>query len=166
MILITLMFWVWTSSCVFARDALPEYTVKAGFLYNFALLTEWPESSIGETFNICLYRSGIFATALEAIQGKRIRKHPITIQNVESPAAMKTCHLLFIAEITRPEMTRVVKEIATRPILTVTDDVILEEEGAMILLRPEGDYLVFEIDHAMAQRVNLNISSRLLRLAR
>jgi hypothetical protein len=79
---------------------------------------------------------------------------------------MQTCHLLFVAEITRAEMTRVVKEISVKPVLTVTDDKLLEQQGAMVLLRPEGNRLVFEIDQAMAERANLKFSSRLLRLAR
>jgi hypothetical protein len=166
LLLITMMCWTWPGSCALARDALPEYTIKAGYLYNFALLTEWPPSSIGKAFNICLYRSGIFATALESIQGKRIKKRPITIRYIERPAEMQTCHLLFVAEISRTEMNRVVKEIAAKPILTVTDDKLLEQEGVMVLLRPEGNRLVFELDQAMAERANLKFSSRLLRLAR
>jgi hypothetical protein len=166
LLLVVLMCWACSGSCVLARDALPEYTIKAGYLYNFALLTEWPPSSIGETFNMCLYRGGAFATALDAIRGKRVRNRPIAIRYVERPAEIQTCHLLFVAEITRPEMTRVVKELAARPVLTVTDDKLLEQEGAMVLLRPEGRNLVFEIDRIMAERVNLKLSSRLLRLAR
>jgi hypothetical protein len=115
---------------------------------------------------MCLYRGGAFATALEAIRGKRIGNRPITIRYVDSPAEIQACHLLFVAEITRSEMTRVMKAIAARPVLIVTDDKHLEQEGAMVLVRPEGNHLVFEIDLAMAESVNLKISARLLRLAR
>jgi hypothetical protein len=166
LLLIVMMCWASCGSSVLARDSLPEYTIKAGYLYNFALLTEWPPSSIGETFNMCLYGSHIFASALDSIRGKRIGNRPITIQYVVSPAEIQTCHLLFVAEIPRSEMTRVVKAIAARPVLIVTDDELLEKEGAMILVRPEGDRLVFEINLAMAESVNLKVSARLLRLAR
>jgi hypothetical protein len=164
--LIALICWSWACSCAHARDALPEYTIKAGYLYNFALLTEWPADSIGDTFNMCLYRSHAFATALEAIRGKLIGKRPIAIQYVDRPKDIQACQLLFVADIPRSEMARVVKAIAGRPVLIVTDDKLLEQEGAMVLVRPEGDRLVFEIDLAMAERVNLKVSSRLLRLAR
>jgi hypothetical protein len=166
LLLIAMMCWGWSSSSVLAREALPEYTIKAGYLYNFALLTEWPSSSLGETFNMCLYRSGAFSTALESIRGKQIGNRPINIKYVERSGDIQACHLLFVAEITRSEMTRVVKEIAARPVLIVTDDELLGQEGAMVLLRPEGNRLVFEIDLATAESVNLKISARLLRLSR
>jgi hypothetical protein len=115
---------------------------------------------------MCLYRSGAFSTALESIRGKQIGNRPINIKYVERSGDIQACHLLFVAEITRSEMTRVVKEIAARPVLIVTDDELLGQEGAMVLLRPEGNRLVFEIDLATAESVNLKISARLLRLSR
>jgi hypothetical protein len=164
--LFTVMFFSWGYSNAYARDALPEYIIKAGYLYNFSLLTAWPSESLGDAFDICLYRNQEFKGALETIQGKLVENRPIVINYLEHPKETHACNILFVAEIKREEMNRIVEEINKRPVLIVTDDEALVKAGAAIFLRPEGRRLVFEIDLSVAKSAQLEISARLLRLAR
>ena len=45
-------------------DDLPEYRLKAAFLYNFAAFTEWP-ADVGSTLNLCVYGQDPFGEDLD-----------------------------------------------------------------------------------------------------
>jgi hypothetical protein len=154
------------SSAASARDPLPEYTLKAGYLYNFAILTQWPEQMNNRNFELCFYGNSELGWALQSISGKKVNQQNITIREIKQSTEASNCHLLFIAESDNIETSRMIQSIALQPILTVTEDLTLVDKGVMILLRPEGKRLVFEIDHNTAKKSQLNISSRLLRLAK
>jgi hypothetical protein len=153
------------ATCAFASAPLPEYTVKAGYLYNFALLTEWPSDAMGENLELCLIGNDDFMPALETLQDKTVNNRHINIRRLEHTSEAKQCHILFIAEVERPEFALLKREIAGRAILTVTDNEALAKSGLAIFLRPERQRLVFEINTNAAISANLKISARLLRLA-
>ena len=53
-------------------QAVPEYTMKAAYLYNFALLTTWPvaDSAVDKGFNLCFYGQDEFGPALDKLNAK------------------------------------------------------------------------------------------------
>jgi hypothetical protein len=152
--------------CARAGDLLPEYTVKAGYIYNFAMLTEWPSDAVGENLELCVTGNDDLGTALKTLQGKTASNRQINVRTLAHPGEAKGCHVLFIAELARSEFAQLKREIAGQAILTVTDNADLAKSGVAIFLRPEHQRLVFEIDAGAAKLANLNISARLLRLAR
>ncbi len=154
------------TSYVHAREALPEYTLKAAYLYNFALLTEWPDDTLGNNINLCFIANEDFGRAIDSIDGKQINNRPINIRPIVSVEQTASCNIIFIGQVAQTRLTQLISKIATQPILTVTDDEQLAKTGACIFVRPEGQRLVFEINTEVAQTAKLNISSRLLRLAR
>lgn len=163
---ISLAWGLLLAPCARASDPLPEYTVKAGYLYNFAILTEWPSSALNDSLELCLIGDDDFGSALESLQGKIVNYRPINIRSLSRPGEVKGCNILFIAKVERAEFAILQREIAGQPILTVTDNENLAKSGLTVFLRPERQRLVFEINTNAAKRANLNISSRLLRLAR
>lgn len=166
--------WLWVSIVCMsmqalhasAQDALPEYTVKAGFLYNFIMLTDWPSQHVGPTLEVCVSGSQDLLHALDSLSGKVVNNRRISIHMLGVANEVKDCHVLFLAESERMADAKILRGIAGQPILTITDDEAIARSGAMIFLRPERQRLVFEINVGAAKNANLNISSRLLRLAR
>ncbi len=154
------------ASYVHAREALPEYTLKAAYLYKFALLTEWPADTLGNNINLCFIADEDFGKALDSIQGKQINNRPINTRPIVSAEQTGNCNIIFIGQMTHTNLPDLISEISTQPILTVTDDEQLAKAGASIFLRPQGQRLVFEINTEVAQSAKLNISSRLLRLSK
>ncbi|MNL86350.1 hypothetical protein D3C87_2150180 [compost metagenome] len=51
------------------------------------------------------------------------------------------------------------------PVLTITDATGFADRGIMIEMRRQGPRIVFDVNLAAARRVNLDFSSRLLKLA-
>jgi hypothetical protein len=154
------------ASYVHAREALPEYTLKAAYLYKFALLTEWPADTLSNSIDLCFIADEDFGRALDSINGKQINNRSINTRPIVSVEETASCNIIFIGQVANTNLTDLISKIATQPILTVTDDEQLAKTGASIFLRPEGQRLVFEINTEAAQTAKLNISSRLLRLSR
>jgi hypothetical protein len=63
-------------------------------------------------------------------------------------------------------VTEIINQLEKSPVLTVTDNHELFRAGAMIGLFLDNKRLIFDIDYARAQNAQLNISSKLLRIAR
>lgn len=149
-----------------AAGALPEYTIKTGYLYNFAMLTKWPASSAGAHLELCHMGNGDFGATLASLQDKLVNNRRINVRRIDAPGETKDCHVLFVTDVELSHIPRIMSEVAGQPVLTVTDDENVARAGAAIYMRPEQQRLVFEINNSAARRVNLNISARLLRLAR
>ena len=56
-------------------DGLPEYRLKAAFLYNFAVFTEWP-SDVGKTLNLCVFGDDPFGPEIDGLEGKAAGERP------------------------------------------------------------------------------------------
>ncbi len=156
----------WQSLCASARDVLPEYVLKAGYLYHFGELTEWPETALKNNFELCFYGNEDVGLALASLRGKKINNQTINVRYVRHAVDARVCNMIFIAAVNDAQSAAILKEVSSLPILTVTDDAGLMNQGVVIFMRPEGPHLVFEIDNSVAKEARLSISSRLLRLAR
>ncbi len=148
-----------------ASDALPEYTLKAAYLYNFALLTDWPsQKQDTEQFNVCLYAKESLGPAFDALQNKHISHKPIKIHYLSATSQAQTCHLIFIPKIRQGGIEKILRQVTHLPILLVSDDE--EFSAAHIQILHNHDKLIFTIDTKLLEEIGLNLSSRLLNLAK
>src|SRR5580698_11574234 len=77
-------------------DDLPEYRLKAAFLYNFALFTEWPAGT-GSALNLCVYGRDQFGEEINALQGKPVGERRVVVHRVTSVQGLSVCQVVFIA---------------------------------------------------------------------
>src|SRR5690606_11584564 len=56
----------------------PEYQLKAAFLYNFALFTEWPADTVN-TLRLCIHGRDPFGPELDDLQGRPVRERQIIV---------------------------------------------------------------------------------------
>jgi hypothetical protein len=152
------------TASVHAVESVPEFELKAAFLYNFALFTEWPEKPEG-VLTICLYGKDRFGEAMHSIEGKPVKNVSIKIRHPDSLAQLRGCHMLFIADSELHQLREILEAVRGAPVLTVTDSRGAGRAGAMINLMLVGQRVTFEINTAAVQAAGLSISSKLLRLA-
>lgn len=154
-------------------DPVPEYAMKAAFLYNFALFTEWPEQ-INGSFNLCIFQpyswediqeSATFDAAVEAIKGRQVKDVRLNVLHVANAESARQCHVLYFSEVVDARARKVLDEIKDAQILTVTDTDNLMKSGAIIGMKLENRHLTFEINYTAAQHNHLMLSSKLLNLA-
>lgn len=150
-----------------STQGTPDVVVKAAFLYNFAKFTEWPALPPGATIVVCIVGDDrIAAASVETVRGQNISGHPLEVWRTEESASWRACHLLFIAAAETRRSARRLDEIRTLPVLTVSDGKDFSRAGGIIELFIEAGRIRFAINVDAADRSGLQLSSRLLGLAK
>ena len=151
----------WLSSAV--AEELPEYRLKAAFLYNFALYTEWPVE-VGPTLNLCIYGEDPFGADVDALNGKRVGLRNIVVQRV-AKEALSGCHIVFFAQSAIAGSARTLESLRNSSMLTVADSPDSARKGVALNMVMGDAKISFEVNlKALGPR--LALSSKLLRLAR
>jgi hypothetical protein len=148
--------------------AVPEYAMKAAYVYNFAQLSNWPDAKIiaDNVFNLCIYGQDGITSALDGLRGKKIGSRFLRVLLVSDVAEARNCHLLYVGEGSGERGRWLFEALRGNPVLTITDDPRAERSGAMILIVPDERRLAFEVNLEAARRSQLQLSSKLLHLAR
>lgn len=154
-----------TLSSSASADPIPEYAMKAAYLYNFALFTEWPALP-DDNLNLCVLGKDPFGTALDAVEGKPVRGLRLTVNRIGKTGSIEHCQILFLRETEGVNIRRLLADLEEAPVLTVTDNDSLMQAGVMIGMTIENKHLTFDINAEAARRAHLSLSSKLLRLAR
>jgi hypothetical protein len=161
--------WLLPALSLYAQENVTnsEYAVKAAFVYNFALYTEWPVAPVA-AFNFCILGKDPFGTRFDALSSKTLQGKPIHIHRITTALEVKNCHLLFVPALEKENFQRGASSLSQQAILTITDATQVDERWPMIMISlvAEGERYTFDINQAAAKMAGLNFSSKLLRLAR
>ena len=143
---------------------LPEYRLKAAFLYNFALFTEWPANT-GPTLNLCVYGRDPFGEEIDALQGKLVGDRRIVVQRVKSPEGLTVCQIVFIASPSSDGISRLLSNVRGATVLTIADVPGAAKQGVALNMNVVNNKITFEANLTAARAANLKLSSKLLSLA-
>jgi YfiR/HmsC-like len=157
--------------CVTAPVAAQEATenqVKAAYLFNFTKFVRWPAAAAApDRFNICVIGDQPFAASLDTIiQGESVDGRPLVRLEPDSIDAARGCQILFIGSGARAHGARYLDAVRDAPVLTVGDTSTFLDQGGTIRFVRTGDRLRFDVNLPAASRAGLEISSKLLRVAR
>jgi hypothetical protein len=147
-----------------AGQERPEYRLKAAFLYNFALFTEWP-ASVGNALHLCTLGSVVMAGEVDALQGKAVGERSIQVQHKVLGDNLAACHVLFVAAPAMPALPRVLQDLRGLPVLTVAECAGAARQGAALNMAVDKGKISFEANLVAARAAGLGLSSKLLRLA-
>lgn len=147
-----------------------EYEVKLAFLYHFAQFVIWPADAFrgpGAPLAICIAGPDPFRADTEKdLRSRRIRGHPVEIRRLEQAEDPRACQMVFIRASEKKRVRGVLTSLGKSSTLTVGEAEGFAQMGGMINLVPEAQTLRFEINLEAAARSRLQMSSRLLSLAR
>lgn len=158
---LTLCAW---APAVRAADELPEYRLKAAFVYNFALFTEWPAAA-GNTLHLCVFGPDPFGAELDGLQGKAVGERRIALQRKIGLDGLKGCDIVFIPPAAAAQLPRVLQALEGQPVLTVADSTGAARQGVALNMAVSQNKVSFEANLKAARAAKLNLSSKLLRLA-
>jgi hypothetical protein len=147
-------------------EQVPEHELKAAFVYNFAVFTEWPQEALAASAPIvlCTGSASTLSPALLGLQDKVVNGHRLTVRAAGS--GVRACHLLVLGSADRERWGQFKRDLAGAHVLTVSDDSSIGQDGAMIALSMVNQRVGFDVDLAAARSARLQLSSKLLRLAR
>jgi hypothetical protein len=143
--------------------------LTSAFLYNFAKFTEWPADALapGQRLALCVLGDNAVAGALEqTIRGHAIESHELTVELLKPDASARACHLLYVSGLDEKRSLQLIDSLKTAPVLTASDADRFAELGGVAQLVLENGRMRFTINVTAAQRARLQLSSKLLSLAR
>jgi hypothetical protein len=144
-----------------------EYEVKAAFLYKFASFVEWPEALRHQPLGICVVGEDPFGSALErVVEGKTVGGREIAIRRFKAWQTGAPCHIVFVGGSEGQRLRAVLAPLQHETILTVGDVPGFCESGGAINLTVMDSRVKLEINLDATARSGLQISSKLLNLAR
>lgn len=146
-----------------------EHLIKAGYIYNFAKLVEWPAAALrpGHPMVIGVLGNDAFAAVLQrVIEGKKIDDRPFVVKRLKDNEFRGCgCQILFVAAEEAGRADEIVQFQRTASVLTIADAPDFARRGGMIAFTLEDSKVRFIVNQEAAEQASLNISSRLLALA-
>lgn len=142
--------------------------VKAAFLLNFAKFVEWPSAGANtEPLVIGVLGNDDLADSLRDIaQSRKGAGRPTSVKRVTQRDDLTRLHILFVAAADSGQIARVIKDIGSASVLTVSDADRFCLLGGIIQFLTEDDRVRFDINLDAAEAGGLVINSKLLALAR
>jgi len=153
-----------------AGEALSEAEVKAAFLYNFTKFVEWPKQTFSSTnapIQFAVFGDEEFSAKLKTLLGdKKAHGRSFEVKSIFTPQEAKNFHIVFVAGPESRRAAQVLEATKKAPVLTIGESDQFLDAGGMINLFFEDAQLAFEVSPESAQKAGLEISSKLLRLAK
>lgn len=163
-----------------------ENDLKAAFLYNFVLFTDWPEGKLSEpnTITIGILGEHQFGNAFDPVHNKTVKNKRLVIKNLgrfrqsfppddagklefaNYIAQLRKCHVLFICDSERENFKAIMDVVKGYGVLTVGETTDFLNFNGIITFIPGTEKLVFEVNQKVCEQEGLKISSKVLRLAR
>jgi hypothetical protein len=146
-----------------------EANVKAVFLFNFAKYVSWPPIVVGERspgdVRVCVTANDSFFTLLKtAVQGEDVDGRPLVPVALDGLDAARTCQILYVGDAQSADAKAWLTAVRGLQVLTVADGALTDD--TIISFVRDENRVRFDINRAAASRRGLNVSAKLLRIAR
>lgn len=156
-----------TSSVLGSPEATPEYTLKAAFIYNFARFTNWADRP-DKLLHLCILGRDPFGSALDTIDNKEVGHFHLAVKRLRDvDEAMHTCQIVFITDSEIEGLLLQIERLRlTNGVMTVADKEGAARQGIIVELTTADRRVGFEFNQESAHQAKIEVSSKLLRLAR
>jgi hypothetical protein len=147
--------------------AAPE--LKAAFLLNFAKFAVWPDEALAADapLNVCVVGQPAIADALWRLtEGQTIGRRELKVLAIGADAPLRACHVLYVENLDTRRTARLIESVKGVPILTVGHSPGFAVAGGIAEFFVDGGKMRFAVNVEAAQRARVQLSSRLLGLAK
>jgi hypothetical protein len=147
-----------------------EHLIKAGFIYNFANLMQWPANAFPKTDSpivIGVLGADTFGGTLdEVLGGKKVNGRSFVVKHLKWGMDLKDCNIVFVSASETVHLEEIFRLVKGLPILTIGESPNFALRGGIINFIVVDDKVRFEVNVDAAKQAEINISSRLLALAK
>jgi hypothetical protein len=152
------------------EDAGREYSVKAAFIRQFTRYVTWPEGTFknpADPIVLGVLGENPFGNALDQIaSGGGSDARGISVKYYRTIEEYEPCQILFVSASEVKGMEKILDKTRNLPVLIIGDTPGLAEAGAVINFVIEDNKVRFEVNPEAARQAHLQISSKLLHLAK
>ncbi len=150
-------------------QTLNEARVKARLALTLARYTQWPAGSFapgGDALVLCVaQRSETLALAFGELAGQTVAGRTVRVLTSPPPAAAG-CHLLYVQDGAERDAAALLAAARGAPLLTVGDADGFAARGGMVELVNVNDAMRLDVNLRALRAAQLELSSRVLQLAR
>ncbi|MES1254811.1 MAG: YfiR family protein, partial [Acidobacteriota bacterium] len=100
-----------------------------------------------------------------AAKGRLLAGHRINVTKTAINGALRSCHLLYISDVGAAQGARLAGALRDLPVLTIVDAETAASVDGVVRVSLENGRMRFDLDHGLAKRERLQLSSKLLSLA-
>lgn len=155
-----------SSVCLAARE---EYAVKAAFVLNFILLTEWPEEAttdVKDEIVLCVVGGVNIPNSFKGLNGKIVRQKSLKVVHAPVDTTLPECQVIFyLKEVDTQNLVRTLTAVHSKPVLTIGEKKNVTKLGGAIHFFMDSGKLRFAINPEIVSEQGLKMSSRLLQIA-
>ena len=156
------------SSVTRAQD-VSDPNLKAAYIYRFSLFTTWPVAALppGAPVTMCVVGDTIVRDALErSVRGLTIENRPIVVAFSPPDRPLPQCHALYVSNVSSTQAARLMAGVRRTPVLTLSDLEGFHRMGGIAEFFYEAGQLRFSIQTEAVNESGLQLSSKILPLAR
>ncbi len=170
-VILSVLVFLTTASRSRCEDPAPvEYQVKAAFLLNFAKFIEWPADVFQDDkapLTVCIFRYDPFGRSLDDIlQGKIVNSRQVVASRISDLTQVNTCQIVFVSEREEKRLPEVLNRVKNSSVLVIGETGTFAERGGGIQFFLEDHRMRFAVNVDAVRKARLNVSSKLLALAK
>ena len=150
-------------------QSLEENTVIAALALNIVRFTTWPPDALTKTadaIDFCVVGDNVVQQSFISIDDKAIGNRKIHVVNLTRLRNFEQCQVLYISDMKQNVLLQVFAEIKSLPILTIGQGSDFALTGGMVGLENIDEKITMNVNLTVVRDSNLNISARLLKLAK
>lgn len=143
--------------------------VTASYIVHFVRFTTWPVDALGSGVPVVICVAGNDWVATELTQLARTQKvegRPLSVRRTRLDDDVSGCHVFYGSNLNGDQTERLLRTTSVMPILTLSDAADFAERGGIANFFIDDGRLRFSVNPGAATRARLQISSRLLSLAK
>ena len=151
-----------------AKEANGEYSIKAGFVYNFARFIQWPDHAFANEntpMKVTVFGGPEVFQDFQKMNGAKVGSRKIQLVHGETPEDAQNCHIVFLARTQRDLWPRIQTALKDAPTLTIGEMNGFLEGGGIINLENKQLKIGFQVNLPEAREQGIEIGSRILKLA-
>jgi len=156
-------------ACPKTARAVDEDELKAAIILNIMTFVDWPADAappVGEPWVLCADSRSPLAPALKALEGRPLHNRRLLVRDVQPGAVTPPCHALYVEARDGLHAANPAQPGTLASLLVISDDAVLPSPAASVILRAVGNRLAFDINLHAAREAHLQLSSKLVRLAK
>jgi hypothetical protein len=150
-------------------DIAQEYNVKAAISLNFARFTEWPEAALKKdspSINLCVLGDNVVEQAFTELNNKQVGGRLLNVSYLTRLRSLENCQVVFVSGLDKNKIIQLLAEINKKPILSIGEQDYFIDYGGLVNLEMADGKINIQVNVDAAKQTGLNISSRVLKLAK
>ncbi|HEY0857953.1 MAG TPA: YfiR family protein [Albitalea sp.] len=150
--------------------AVEEAELKAAIVINILLFVEWPAAAPpeqGGALRLCVGPNSSLREAFKPLDRREVRGRVLELRELApGDDGRRPCHAVFIDAADRTRLAATLRAQRAAGALVLSDDPDAPRDSTAIVLERVGNKIAFDVNLQPVRHARLQLSSKLLRLAR